>query len=248
MIRVYADTEGVSTAAARLFAGEARRAVARRGRFTVLLAGGETPRRTYELLARMPSRGRVPWKEVHVFWGDERCVPESDPRSNAGMARRALLDRVPVPGGQVHPILCDRSPREGAAAYEEILRAFFGADPPRFDLVLLGLGTNGHTASLFPGTSVLAERERWAAEITVPGEPFSRVTLTLPVINAAACVAFLVTGSTKAGVLREILEEDPVPRQLPARLVRPAAGRLLWLVDRAAGGLLRHRNPVSFPP
>lgn len=241
MIRVYADPEGVAVAAARLFAGEARRAVARRGRFSVLLAGGETPRRTYELLAEMPTRGRIPWEQVHAFWGDERCVPEGDPRSNATMARRAFLDRVPVSDGQVHPIRCGRSPREGAAAYEAMLRDSFGTGPPRFDLVLLGLGTNGHTASLFPETMVLGERERWAAVVTVAGEPFSRVTLTLPVINAAACVVFLVTGTPKAGVLREILEGNPDPRQLPARLVRPTAGRLLWLLDRAAAGLLSRR-------
>jgi 6-phosphogluconolactonase len=241
MIRVHADPEGVSAAAARLFAGEARRAAARHGRFSVLLAGGDTPRRFYELLGQMPFAGRIPWEQVHVFWGDERCVPEGDPRSNADMARRAFLDRVHVPRGQVHPIRCDRSSVEGATAYEAALRAFFGPELPRFDLVLLGLGTNGHTASLFPGTDVLAEREHWAAEVTVPGEPFARVTVTLPVINAAASIAFLVTGSAKGAVLREILEGNPDPRQFPARLVRPTAGRLFWLVDEEAAGLLVRR-------
>ncbi len=222
MIRVYPDIEALSRGAAELFADEARRGVAARGRFIVLLAGGETPRRCYELLAEAPVRDRIPWGAVHVFWGDERCVPDDDPRSNAAMARRALLDHVPVPEAQIHPISCAGAPHEGAVAYEGLLRAFFGGGPPRFDLVILGLGENGHTASLFPGTTVLEERERWVAEVYVTEEGLHRVTLTTPVINQAALVAFLATGEGKAEVLREVLEGNTDPCLLPARLIRPA--------------------------
>lgn len=239
MIRVFPDLAAASRAAAELFAAEACRAVAAHGRFTVLLAGGETPRSAYEILAEPPLREQVPWEAVHVFWGDERCVPDDDPRSNARMARIALLDHVPVPAEQIHPIRCDRSPREGAAAYEELLRAFFAGGPPRFDLVFLGLGGNGHTASLFPGTPVLDERKRWSGEVYVAEDRLHRVTLTAPVINRAALVAFLVTGEGKAAVLKEVLEGSADPHRLPARLISPGDGELLWLVDRAAARLLR---------
>jgi len=240
VIRVYADQEALSRAAAELFADKACRAVSERGRFIVLLAGGETPRRCYEILAEAPVRDLIPWDAVHVFWGDERCVPDDDPRSNAAMARRALLDHVPIPASQIHPITCAGAPREGAAKYGRLLRAYFGGGPPRFDLVFLGLGENGHTASLFPGTAVLEERQRWVAEVYVAEERLHRVTLTAPAINQAALVAFLAAGERKAEVLREVLEGTPDPHRIPARLISPADGKLLWLVDRAAARLLRH--------
>jgi 6-phosphogluconolactonase len=238
MIRVYTDLESLSRAAAELFVVEGRRAVEASGRFAVLLAGGDTPRRTYELLATPCFRDRIPWSAVHVFWGDERCVPPDDRRSNALMAHRALLDHVPVPPAQIHPISGGCSPHEAAREYEEVLRAFFAADLPCFDLVFLGLGENGHTATLFPGASALEERERWVAEVYVAEEGLHRVTLTAPAINQAALVAFLVTGGGKADVLREVLEGTTDPRRIPARLIRPVQGELLWLVDREAARLL----------
>ena len=244
MIRVYADIEEVGAAAAALFASEACRAVARQGRFVVLLSGGTTPRRCYELLAQAPLRDRIPWGKVHVFWGDERCVPADDPRNNAGMARRALLDHVPIPPGQVHPIVCGPSPQEGAQTYAVMLRAFFAGGPPRFDLVLLGLGDDGHTLSLFPEDPAIGARECWTAVTHRRGEDMDRVTLTAPVINQAALVAFLVVGEGKAAMLREALEGDADPHQLPARLIRPEEGELLWLVDRKAGSLLHHENAI----
>jgi 6-phosphogluconolactonase len=238
VIKVYADLEALSRAAAELFVVEARRAVKARGRFAVLLAGGETPRRTYELLATPFYRDRIAWSAVHIFWGDERCVPPDDRRSNALMARRTLLDHVPVPPAQIHPIPGGKPPHEAARVYEEVLRDFFTADLPGFDLVFLGLGENGHTASLFPGTPALEERERWVAEVYVAGEGLHRVTLTAPAINRAALVAFLVTGGGKAEMLRKVLEGSTDPLQLPARLIRPVQGELFWLVDREAARLL----------
>ena len=238
-LAVYPDLEALSRAAAELFVEHARQAVANCGRFSVVLSGGSTPRRTYELLSAPPARDQVPWERVHIFWGDERCVPANDPRSNSRMARRALLDRVPIPPGQIHPISCGQEPRESAEHYEGVVRAFFAEGPPRFDLVFLGLGENGHTASLFPGTSVLDERRRWAAEVYVAEQRLFRVTLTAPLLNQAAILAFLVSGAGKAAVLREVLDGPEDPQRLPAQLIRPTNGSVRWLVDRAAGSLVR---------
>lgn len=241
MISIYPDREALSRAAADLFAEQAVRAVADHGRCAILLAGGETPRRTYELLGEEPLRDQVPWAEVHLFWGDERSVPQDDPRNNARMAYQALLDRVPVPAGQVHPIPGDGDPREAADEYEELLRRFFAGAEPRFDLVLLGLGDDGHTASLFPDSPVLEERQRWAAATRRAGEEIGRVTLTVPLINQANLVVFLVAGDDKATVLREVLEDHPDPRSRPARMIQPEQGELRWLVDQSAARLL-HRT------
>jgi 6-phosphogluconolactonase len=238
MIRVYPDLESLSRAATALIAAQANLAVAARGRFSVALAGGATPRRTYELLAAPPLMDQVPWDRVHVFWGDERCVPPDDPRSNARMAREAWLDRVPIPGPQIHPIDCAQDPAAAARDYEAGLRDFFAGAPPRLDLVLLGLGDNGHTASLFPGTQVLEEHARWAAAVCVAAGDLYRVTLTAPLINQAALVVFLVAGGAKAKILRDVLHGPSDPARLPAQLIRPHPGGLLWLADRPAAALV----------
>ena len=244
MIDVYPDLESLSRAAAALLVKQANLAVAARGRFSVALSGGNTPRRTYELLAAPPLVDQAPWDRVHVFWGDERCVPLSDPRSNARMAKEAWLDRVPIPVGQIHPLNCANDPAAAARQYEAQLREFFAGQPPIFDLVLLGLGDDGHTASLFPGLPVLAESQRWAAAVSVPGQDLYRVTLTAPLINQAAMVAFLVAGGAKAGVLREVLHGPPDPARLPAQLIQPHRGELRWLVDlAAAGSIARDASP-----
>jgi 6-phosphogluconolactonase len=247
MIKVFADLQALSHAAARLFAEEAARAIETKGRFTVLLAGGETPRRTYEILARQPLRDMVPWEDVHFFWGDERYVPPDDPASNARMARQVLFDHVPVPAAQIHPIPYRCSPRESAVEYEDILRAFFSAGPPRFDLVFLGLGENGHTASLFPGTSAVAERERWVTEVYVAEQGIFRVTMTVPIFNRAALVAFIVAGGGKALILRQVLEGALEPLRIPAQLIKPVNGALLWLVERKAAHLLRRDSLTDSP-
>ncbi len=249
MIRLCADLEAMSLTAADLFANAARRAVATHGRFAVALAGGETPRRTYKLLATPFFREEVPWQDVHIFWGDERCVPADDPRSNALMARRALLDHIPVPSNNVHPIVCASDPQQGATDYERLLRAFFADGTPRFDLVLLGMGEDGHTASLFPGSAALTEEKHWTAATNRNGEEFSRVTLTLPCLNRAAQVVFLVAGAAKARILHAVLAELPESISLPARLIQPTEGELVWLVDRAAARLLRgNEGSVDTPP
>ncbi len=277
---VLPDIESLSVAAAAVIVAAARRAVKTTGRFTIALSGGGTPRPIYQLLAKPPLAGLIPWEATHVFWGDERCVEATDPRSNERMARLALLDHVPIPAGQVHPMRCtDReggagggaTSSEGAAKqaaddYERLLRTFFeagagGTAPaagaalgPGVDLVLLGMGDNGHTASLFPGSEVLAERERWtaaayedsatAAAAGGLGKRLWRVTLTAPFINGAGLVLFVVSGASKAAVVKAAIEggpdpdRGPDPRDLPARLIRPVSGRLWWLLDDEAASQL----------
>jgi 6-phosphogluconolactonase len=240
LLEVYESQQMLSEAAAELFAAEARLAVMSRGRFTVLLSGGETPRTTYELLARAPLRDRIPWSKVHIFWGDERYVVPGDPRSNALMVHRALLDHVPVPTEQIHPIPYGPTPRESAVAYENLLRTFFAGGPAGFDLVFLGLGVNGHTASLFPGTAAVAERERWVTEVYVTEQNLHRVTLTAPIINRASLVLFVVAGGDKAAIVRKVLEGPQDPHRIPAQLIKPVHGRLIWLLEQEAARLVKH--------
>ena len=237
VMTIYDDLEALSRAAAALFADQAQKAVADHGRFAAALAGGHTPLRTYQLLAQPSLCQAVPWTKTHIFWGDERCVPSDDPGSNERMVRQALLDRVPMPAAQVHPIHCQGDARQAALDYQRILEQFFGSGPPRFDLILLGLGADGHTASLFPGSPVLHEQQRWVAEVFLPQHDLSRVTLTPPLINQAALVVFLVAGVSKAAVLQQLFAAagDPAaPISFPAQLIRPARGELRWLVDKAA--------------
>ncbi|MCS6964395.1 6-phosphogluconolactonase [Thermoflexus sp.] len=242
MLWIFPDLETLSRAAAALFVRQAQRAIRRSGRFVVALAGGQTPRRAYEWLAHPLCRDAVAWEAVYVFWGDERCVPLSDPRSNARMAWEALLRHVPIPPDHVYPIVCEGDPASVAARYEAILRGFFG-ETPRFDLVLLGLGEDGHTASLFPFHPALEEPARWATGVETMDPP--RVTLTFPALNQARRVVFLVAGSSKAVALRETLQGAWNPQRWPAQRVRPIRGSRLWMVDQAAAELLRGLKPAS---
>lgn len=240
VVCVYDDYEALSRAAADLFLRQANEAIKDRGRFSVALSGGHTPERIYELLAGPPFNELLDWGRVHVFWGDERCVPPDDPRSNARMAREKLLDHVPVPPGQVHPIACADSAEDGARSYESLLRSFFDGGPKSFDLVLSGLGSDGHTASLFPGTAAVLEKDRWVTEIYSEKDGIYRVTLTAPILNRALVLAFIASGASKAEVLREVLTQRPESERFPARLIEPDChgGKLYWLVDRNAASLL----------
>ncbi|MCB9854533.1 MAG: 6-phosphogluconolactonase [Phycisphaerales bacterium] len=238
MIRFFPDSDALMHGAASMFVERARLAVQSQGRFSVALAGGSTPKAAYELLAREPYCDQVEWDRVYVFWGDERCVPPDDARSNYRMTCDALLDHVPIPVGNVHRIRGELLPADAASGYEAELIDHFGVELPRFDLVLLGLGTNGHTASLFPGTSVIHERMRRAAEVYVAESGLWRVTLTAPVLSGASAIAFLVAGAEKADVLRDVLVGDYEPDRLPAQLLRPAANVTSWLVDHAAAAKL----------
>jgi 6-phosphogluconolactonase len=238
-VAVFESPEELAGAAARDFAARAAEAVEERGRFAVVLAGGSTPKAAYEILARDFAE-RVDWDRTHVFFGDERTVPPDHEDSNYRMAREALLDHVPV--GGVHRMQGELPPDEAAASYEDELRAFFGAEGlPRFDLILLGIGSDGHTASLFPETPALEVTDRLAVANPVPKLDTTRITLTAPVLNAARAVNFLVAGEGKAEALKEILEGDEDPRMYPAKLVRPSGGPA-WMVDRAAAGMLENTS------
>ncbi len=242
MIRVYNDLEALSQAAAELFALQSRQASLVCGRFSVALSGGETPRRMYELLATSAFSDRIHWSEVHIFWSDERCVPATDPRNNSWMARQTLLEHVPIPPENIHPICCDTEPHIAAQDYEKELQEFFSTSNPNFHLILLGLGTNGHIASLFPHTEVLNEKERWVSDVYVTELGMYRVTFTAPYINQASQVVFLVSGGDKAQVLEDVLEGPYQPSKLPAQLIRPDGKHPIWLVDKAASHKLTMRE------
>lgn len=242
-LHVYATAEALSLAAADLFLAIGRQAVADTGRFTVALAGGSTPRRLYELLAENPHRAGMDWAAVEWFFGDERAVPPDHPDSNYRMARAALLDPVFAPAGRVHRMAAEGADLPAAAAgYQAVMARVFGADsegsPPVFDLVLLGMGDDGHTASLFPYTEALRVSDAWVAANEVPQLRSRRMTLTFPLINNAANVLFLVAGSDKTGVLAEVLEGPADHDRLPSQRVVPVTGNLLWYVDDAAAGQL----------
>jgi len=216
-------------------------AIAERGRFTIALSGGSTPRNLYTLIAANASTS-LPWDHMFFFWGDERHVPPDDPDSNYRMARETLLSKVPIPPANVFRILAENPDASAAAeAYEQTLRKFFTVAPgkfPRFDLILLGLGPDGHAASLFPETAALQETTRLVVANWVEKLKTSRITFTLPVLNAARCVAFLVSGTDKAAVLHEVLEGNAPAEKYPSKLVRPSEGKLIWFVDRAAASQL----------
>jgi len=235
LIRVFNDLEGISQAAARIFSKAAAQAIAARGRFSVALSGGITPRRLHEILTAQPYLGQIRWNNVHIFWGYDRCVPADDPRSNFQMARETLLDRVPLPAENIHPIRGDLPPAEAANQYEYDLQEFFGENNPIFDLILLGLGRNAHTASLFPHTPVLTETQHWTADVYIAELKMYRVTLTLSLINRADQVVFLVSGTDKAAALQNVLEGAYLPQEYPAQLIQPNGEHPLWLVDKSAG-------------
>ncbi len=233
---VLDNYELLSRKAADLFVSQAQEAVKKNGRFCVALSGGDTPVRTYELLRQKPWTDQVPWNETHVFWGDERCVPSHDPRHNAWIATDILLNHVPIPAGQVHPVDCLGNPAIAASEYESILRTFFAGQDHSFDLFLLGVGTDGHTASLFPGSPVLDEQEKWVKEVTLSGQAFSRITMTIPLIEQSAMIIFMAAGSEKAPIIKRLLDRDSTER-LPAGIIRPVKGDCVWLLDQAAAGL-----------
>ncbi len=236
---VYRDAESMALGAAGFFAESARDSVRERGIFTAVLSGGSTPRRLYRRLAGEPFRREIPWELVHLFWGDERTVPPDHGESNFGMARDELITPLGLSPDAVHRMAGEVDPARAAEAYEADLERFFGrGDPPRFDLVMLGMGEDGHTASLFPGSQALSENRRWVAASGVPGRGALRLTLTAPVFNRARRVVFLVSGSTKAAILKETLDGPRDPLRIPAQLVSPDEGELIYCVDSAAGALL----------
>jgi len=236
-LRKLTTPQDLFQAAAEEVLRAAAEAIAQRGRFTIALSGGSTPRNLYTLIAANASAS-LPWDQMFFFWGDERHVPLNDPDSNYRMAKETLLSKVPIPPANIFPVPADNPDAAAAAqAYEDTLRKFFAlaaGEFPKFDLILLGMGPDGHMASLFPETAALQEKSRLVVANWVEKLSNSRITFTLPVLNAARCVAFLVSGADKAAVLHEVLEGKAPGEKYPSKLVRPIEGKLIWFVDRAA--------------
>ncbi len=250
-IQCVADEAAVAGAAAELFARQAQTAVNERGQCFVALSGGSTPQRTYDRLAIAPFLEGIPWAEIEFFWADERPVAADHPESNYRLARERLLEAVGTNRSRIHRMPADQADLDAAAAiYQgEIARAFAVAPdgpPPAFDLIMLGMGVDGHTASLFPHTQALKPTARWVVANDVPALGAKRMTMTPALINRGRCVTFLVQGAEKAKRLAEVVEGPLDIEALPSQLIRPESGRLVWLVDRAAAARLsgRARGPV----
>ena len=243
-IRVFPDAEALTEAAADLVVLRANAAITSRGRFALVLSGGSTPQGLYRRLASAKYVDRIDWACVHLYWGDERCVPPADAASNYRLAREALIDHVPIPQAHVHRIRGEGDPAVAAEEYERMLHAMVrdarGDDPSQsaIDLVLLGLGSDGHTASLFPGEPAVRESSRWVVAQYLARNDMWRVTLTLPALNSARSAIFLVVGADKAPALGSALGEPASDDSLPAQRVRPSGDAPLWMVDRAAAQCL----------
>ncbi len=213
-----------------------RAVLTRQDRFTIALSGGSTPKALHMLLAAEPFRSQIDWSKWHVFWGDERAVPFADERNNARMAYDTLLDHVPIPAAQIHVMQTDCEPNESMARYDALLHHYFDGQPTSFDLTLLGLGDDGHTLSLFPGTAVVHEETHWTAAFWLATQAMYRLTLTAPIVNQSAAVAFLVAGEKKAAPLHEVLYGPYQPDVYPAQQIKPTPGELHFFVDQAANG------------
>jgi len=250
-VRGVAGSEELYCAAAMVFIQQARDSIETRGLFTVTLSGGSTPIGLYRLLADdLTIRAPLAWDKIHFFWGDERHVPPEHPDSNYRLAKEAILEKIPIPPENVHRVRSENpNAHQVAEEYEEMLRTFFrleAGEYPRFDLVLLGMGSDGHTASLFPGTEALHDERHLVVANWIEKFQAYRITMTIPVFNHAAFVLFLVSGEEKAETLRLVLEEGRGKDTFPARLIRPCEGKLLWIVDQGAGRLLhKANNPIE---
>lgn len=236
MIRIFDNLAQLSHATAQLICDAAKKNISEKGNFSFVVSGGETPRTTYELLSGNEFRNLIDWERVKIFFGDERHVPHTDKESNFKMVSETLLHHVPLPQQNIFPIDTDSTPKKDALKYEEVLKENFPHSFPHFDLVLLGLGEDGHTASLFPHTPVLHEHSRWVKKVSVEDQKNPRITLTPPPINAATQIVFLVSGKKKSKVLYQVLNGKKNPDELPAQLIR---GNIIWMLDREAASMLK---------
>jgi 6-phosphogluconolactonase len=240
-LQIYRNPEALAAALAELFVTTGSVAMADRGSFYVALSGGNTPRNAYELLAREPLVEQLSWSDTFVYFGDERCVPPIDEQSNYRMAQKAFLDAVPIPPANVHRIAGEADPGHAANEYASILRADLG-NAPVFDLVLLGLGPDGHTASLFPGAAPDVDDQALVRAVYAKSQMMWRVTITPKVINLARTVVFAVEGPDKAAALAAVYEGPIDPTKYPAQIVHPTSGRLIWMVDELAAGMLKQKH------
>jgi 6-phosphogluconolactonase len=239
MLHIYKTPDEVSIALAEWITQTIETTLQKQDRFTWVVTGGNSPKQLYELLAASPFKDRINWSKLHIFWGDERAVPFTDSRNNAKMTFEHLLNKVPIVREQVHVMDTNLSPGESAKAYENILHQYFKQEGPTFDLVLNGMGDDGHTLSLFPHTPVIHEKQAWVKSFYLDAQQMYRITLTAPVVNRAGKVAFLTFGANKANALFEVLKGAPAIDQYPSQIIQPASGELHWFVDDAAASRLK---------
>jgi 6-phosphogluconolactonase len=245
-IAIYPDIDSLSQHAAQYVVRIASESIAARGRFTIALSGGTTPRKLYMLLGSEPYSSQINWQQVYIFWGDERCVAPDNPDSNYYMAQEVLFGKIPIPSLQVHRMPADQPDRDAASqAYTaEMQRAFGTRGIPNFDLIQLGMGPEGHTASLFPHQASLHEAQRLVMPVSVPKPPPDRLTFTPPLLNSARNILFLVAGSEKAEALQAVLEGEYQPEEYPAQIVRPTNGEVVWMLDNAAAAKIQANHDV----
>ena len=237
-VKVFHSDAELIKAAADTIVSIAKDAIAERGRFVISLSGGHTPEHLYTALSKPPYVDQMPWKKVFVFWGDERYVPADDEQNNANMAKRTLLDHICIPAENVFPVQTDLSPADAAKNYEETIKRLFGNEEPRFDVILLGVGENSHTASLFPHTEVLHEHTGLVKEVFVEEVNMYRITMTVPLINTSRNILFLVEGEGKAKAVYTILNGKYEPDTYPTQLIKPVNGKCFWYLDSKAAQLL----------
>ena len=237
-LKVFSSSDDLNSSVVEFIISIANKCVLEKGRFSIVLSGGHTPESLYVMLARFDNQQQMPWGKTFVFWGDERCVPLTDDRNNAYKAKQLLLDKVDIPKANIYRIPVDLSPGKAAEEYEKKLMMFFGNEKPEFDLILLGLGENGHTASLFPATPVIDKTREGISEVYVEEEKMYRITMTAPLINRAHTIFFLVSGDTKSEVLKHVLNDAYGPDRIPAQLIKPVNGELYWFADKSAASLI----------
>ena len=238
-LHTFKNVETLNLAFAEWITGVIENTLRTQDRFTIALSGGSTPVPVHLILAGSPYKERIDWSKLHVFWGDERAVPFEDSRNNAKMGYDTLLNFVSVPPAQIHVMRTDIPPEQSAAEYEKILHEYFGPTGPSFDLVLLGMGDDGHTLSLFPGTAVVHEETAWVTSFFLKAQDMYRITLTRPIVNRAARIGFITAGSKKAHALKEVLKGEYNPDKYPSQTIMPQAGELHWFVDEAAAADLK---------
>jgi 6-phosphogluconolactonase len=240
-LQVFKDTEHLCKGLAEWITSLIEETLTRKERFSLVLSGGNTPKKLHELLASPHFAERIDWQKIHVFWGDERAVPFEDSRNNARMAFDTLLNKVNIPHEQIHIMDTGLSPEAAAMEYEEELNEYFGSDvlpPTTFDLVLLGMGDDGHTLSLFPGEAIIHEEKLWVNSYYLKAQDMFRITLTKNIVNRSEHIVFMISGSEKAHALHEVLEGEKNPERYPAQLILPVRGELHFFIDESAASLL----------
>ena len=241
-IHISKNPEQLSKELAEWISRYIQQVLEKKERFSFVLSGGGTPKLLYSIMAASPYKESVPWNKIHFFWGDERAVPFDDFRNNAKMCFEELLDKVPVNTENIHVMRTDIDPDLAAKEYESILKTYFDGSETTFDLVLLGMGDDGHTLSLFPGTKVIHEQHAWVTSFFLQAQDMYRITLTAPLVNASACVVFLAAGSGKAETLKNVLEGEKNIDLYPSQIINPEKGQLHWFVDEAAGSWYQSGN------